>query len=506
MKKLGMMILMALVATVAVHAETLALWELDDVLADSSSATVDTVHSNMAASTLDAGAGLATAISWPNALGGLADWNLSPSLQYAIETGDDYFSFTLTPDAGQMATYSNLFARFAVNAGDDGAYVQFHLLSDKTGFTTNGVLGTFTVEDNVAPNYSSIIYENSFDLSAVSELQGVQGDTEFRIYVTATNGNRMAIGHNNYVNFTDDLRVDGFVQVATSPPPVVVVELAKWELDDLAASQSTGTVDWVHADMASTDLIAQPGGFSTGIAWPNAMGGFADWHLGGSLEWTLQNSPNNYFTITLTPDSGKVVSYKNLFARFAVNTGDDGAYVQFHLLSDKTGFTTNNILGTFTVEDNVAPNYSSIIYTHDFDMSTIPELQDLTEAIEFRIYATATNGNRMAIGHNHFVNGTDDLVVSGTIEDLPYVPATIVDWEFVSGSVMKLVVDAPADPALYYPKGSTDLTAGFSGVAHSDDAGGPFVITNLSYSTAEGDNEAIYVETTEAAKFFGIGQ
>ena len=66
--------------------------------------------------------------------------------------------------------------------------------------------------------------------------------------------------------------------------------------------------------------------------------------------------------------------------------------------------------------------------------------------------------------------------------------------------------DAPADSALYYPKGTADLTLGFSDVAHSDNAAGPFIVTNLSYSTAEGDDEAIYVETTEDAKFFGIGE
>ena len=508
MKKLGIVIMMVMFVAAAVQAETLALWELDDLVASSSSATVDTVHPDMSATDLTAGAGLATGIGWANAMGGFADWNLTPNLQNAI-LSEDYFTTTLTLDAGKMASFSNLFARFAVNTGSNpSSDVTFLLLSDKTGFTTNDVLGSFNVT-TAASGYPSTIFTNDFDLSAVSGLQGVQGDTEFRIYVTATNGNRMAIGHDNWLDpSADDLRFDGIVQVATSPPPAVVVELAKWDLDDLAASQSTGSVDWVNADMSSSDLIAQPGGFDTGIDWPNALGGFADWHLGGSLEWTLQNKPNNYFTITLAPGSGKQVTYDSLFARFAVNAGDDGAYVSFHLLSDQTGFTTSNVLGTFTVEDNVAPNYNSIIYTHEFDLSEVAELQDLTGAIEFRIYATATNGNRMAIGHNSWVNGTDDLVVSGSIEDLPYVPATILSWTSISDSVMKLVVDAPADPALYYPKGTTDLTLGFSGVPHSDNAAGPFTtITNLSYSTPDGDgNKEIFVETTEDAKFFGIGE
>ena len=90
----------------------------------------------------------------------------------------------------------------------------------------------------------------------------------------------------------------------------------------------------------------------------------------------------------------------------------------------------------------------------------------------------------------------------------PMLPATILSWTAVSNGVMKMVVDAPGITSLYRPKATTDLLAGtWANVPHSDDGVNPFVVTNLGYSTtdATGTNEVIYVNATEATKFFGIG-
>ena len=506
MKKLGIMIAIAMIAATAVRAETLVLWELDDLAASQATASADTVHSNMSSTALTAGAGLATGIGWPNALGGLADWNLTPNLENAI-LNDDYFSFTLTTDAGKKVSCSNLFSRVAVNNPDGSADVTFFILSDRTGFTKNDALDSFNVT-NAAVQSASTIFTNNFNLSTVSELQSAQGAIEFRIYVSATGGNRMAIGHDNFANGTDDLRVDGIVEEATSLP---VVELALWNLDGLAANSKTATVDTVHADMSSSDLVSGAGILitdgGTGVGWPHSLAGYAHWALPPSLEYAIQTG-NNYYSFTLTPDSGSKVGYDNLFATFSANTGGGTNDITYYLLASQTGFSTNAILGSFRINDNV-PNYSPSVYTHEFDLSAFPELKDLAEPTEFRIYATSVWGNRMGIGLGHAsADGADDLRVEGTIEELGYVPATIVSWTSVSDSVMKLVIDVPADPALYYPKATTDLVSGtWAGVPHSNTDAGPFdTITNLSYSATEGGNKAIFVETTETAKFFGIGE
>ena len=104
----------------------------------------------------------------------------------------------------------------------------------------------------------------------------------------------------------------------------------------------------------------------------------------------------------------------------------------------------------------------------------------------------------------------DNLTVT-TIADAappgPITPATIVGWSAFSTNVMRMVVDAPDLATNYYPQTTTDLVNGtWSNVAHSIDGSDPFIVTNLSYSTAEGANEVIYVHADNAVAFFGIGE
>ena len=88
----------------------------------------------------------------------------------------------------------------------------------------------------------------------------------------------------------------------------------------------------------------------------------------------------------------------------------------------------------------------------------------------------------------------------------PVTPAMIMGWTSLPGNIMRMVVNAPDAAENYYPKATTNLTDGvWSNVAHSATAAGPFAVTNLSVSTAEGTNEVIYVQADEPAKFFGIG-
>ena len=505
MKKLALLITTALIAATGVQAATLALWENDDILTETNSTPVDLTHTGVSAGVLEIAniPNPNAANAWDNTLDAyISDASWITNLTEAI-SGSRYYSFSVTPDAGKQIDCSNVFARVFVNGSGGQASVQCVLMSSATGFAVGDEIGSFTASSLVGGTGESTT--NSFDVSGVAELQDQPSPVEFRLYVVLTGGNhsRVGIGHAVFADGADDVRVDGTVEAATSLP---IVTLAQWNLDGLAANSSSAAVDVVHSNMSSTALVAQPGGFDTSIGWNHSMGGLADWHLGGSLVWTLDNKPNNYFTITLTPDAGKEVGYEKIFTRFSVNTGSGTANVTFHLLSDQTGFTTNNVLGIYNVSNNV-PDYTPTTNTHEFDLSEVAELQNLTGPTEFRIYATATSGNRMAIGKAFSADGgADDLRVYGSIEELAYVPATILSWTSVSDTVMKLVVDAPADPALYYPKGTVDLTVGFSGVAHSDNVAGPFIVTNLSYSTAEGDDEAIYVETTATEKFFGIGE
>ncbi|MCF7816376.1 MAG: hypothetical protein K9M54_00710 [Kiritimatiellales bacterium] len=98
-------------------------------------------------------------------------------------------------------------------------------------------------------------------------------------------------------------------------------------------------------------------------------------------------------------------------------------------------------------------------------------------------------------------------VIAEPVPPGPITPATIVGWSVFSTNVMRMVVDAPDSATNYYPKTISDLVNGtWTNVAHSIDGSDPFIVTNLSYSTADGSNEVIYVQADSAAGFFGIGE
>jgi len=89
----------------------------------------------------------------------------------------------------------------------------------------------------------------------------------------------------------------------------------------------------------------------------------------------------------------------------------------------------------------------------------------------------------------------------------PMVSATILSLTAVSDGIMQMVVDAPGITSFYHPEATTDLAIGtWTNVPHSSSVGGTYYKTNLSYSTADatGTNEVIYLQTTDAAKFFNI--
>ncbi len=91
------------------------------------------------------------------------------------------------------------------------------------------------------------------------------------------------------------------------------------------------------------------------------------------------------------------------------------------------------------------------------------------------------------------------------VDDGAAPPATILGWSAVSGNLMEMVVAVPGIPSLYHPEGRLDLASGtWANVAHSIDGNDPFVVTNLGYSAASGDNRMIYVKAEDGKGFFNI--
>lgn len=95
-----------------------------------------------------------------------------------------------------------------------------------------------------------------------------------------------------------------------------------------------------------------------------------------------------------------------------------------------------------------------------------------------------------------------NIIISSVTAAAP----TIISLTAVSNGVMKMVVDAQSTGNNYYPIADNDLTvASWTTVEHSDNPTTGFAVTNLDYSTTSGTNKVIYVQSTEAQKFFKIG-
>jgi hypothetical protein len=87
----------------------------------------------------------------------------------------------------------------------------------------------------------------------------------------------------------------------------------------------------------------------------------------------------------------------------------------------------------------------------------------------------------------------------------PTAAADIVSVTSLSNDVMQLEINTPSPTEYYYPESKLDLTGGtWERIPHSDDGVNPFIIEDLNYSTTDGTNVFIYVETTNSAEFIRI--
>lgn len=522
MKKttIGLIAAAALVSATAVQAATLALWDNDNLLGPTRSNAVNTVAADVSAGYLELGVGLAApgigndGTPWDNALDAFV-YNGVTSLASAIAAGH-YFGFSVTPDAGKQIDYSNILARVTLNDAGDGAgsSVQVVLMSSATGFADGDEIGSFTVVHAPGQGATDVtVTTNGFDVSGVASLQNQPSTIEFRLYIVPAGGSysRVAVGHIFSTEADpDDIRVDGAVEDATTLP---VIPLAMWDNDNVTARGArSNAVHTVAAGISASDLALSYRWFNDLSPWPNSI-----WALCSDLPAVTNLSEsiasNRYFSVFMEPAPGKQADYTRFSVRITLNAGwagDGDTAVKFYLMSSATGFNPGDEIGSFTATRNNAADGGSATDNGliGMDISTVSALQNITDEVEFRIYVVLTDGdsNRWGIGHIFYADAQDDVLVEGRIEDAPFFPATIVGWDSVSGSVMKMEISAPSAAMLYYPKATTSLnTVPWAGVPHSDDGVNPFVVTNLTYSTTEGSNKVIYVETTDTAKFFGIG-
>ena len=77
-------------------------------------------------------------------------------------------------------------------------------------------------------------------------------------------------------------------------------------------------------------------------------------------------------------------------------------------------------------------------------------------------------------------------------------------FKLVAPGIYEIEVETK-NPDVQHLLGSTDLVnGGWSSIPHSDDGLNPYVQTNLLYSTPNGVNRVIYIQSGDAQAFFGV--
>ena len=313
----------------------------------------------------------------------------------------------------------------------------------------------------------------------------------------------------------------------------------------------------VHANTVTENFDYTDGVISTnhngGTGWAAAYRSYDGGD--GVTESKIDIASGQLYYDNATTNSGTTSIYRDIATPFSSGTvyasvrmedlNDDQRYWGIKLYSGGTekmligqgsgrenwtidGVTTNSVDET-VIESSVDSNASTLLLvklelgaylgTHDLITFWVnPDLssgEDVGTSVGGTSYIGVSPGELTTIrviggGYSSTYGvpefNIDDIRISDVTPFALQDPATIVSWSTVSDSVMKLVIDAPWAADLYYPKATTNLNTPWAAVSHSDDGVHDFVVTNLSYSTAEGTNEVIYVETTNAIKFFGIGE
>ncbi len=189
--------------------------------------------------------------------------------------------------------------------------------------------------------------------------------------------------------------------------------IARWD-NDLLGGINAGPIaaNNLGVDIANAELGRGPGG--TASTYTNTFG-MRNAH---STELQHAVTSNRYLTMNMEADTGFMFTLTNVFVRLQAQNATDYA-VNFTLFSGATGYDVGNELVTWTV-GGTGNNADWLGQVRQFDLSGVTALQDITSA-EFRLYAWGQVGafTQVGIGRASQVNGTDDLVFTGTIAVVP---------------------------------------------------------------------------------------
>ncbi len=201
-----------LLTSVPASAAVIVGFDFDGLATNQTSAGPGTTDPGVSSSNFTLAAGNATA-GWSDAIATIQNNATINSLATAV-AADDFFSFTVTPGAGNEMSFTDLFVQFSLGANTQPAATEFSLLSDIDGFTTS--IGS-PLSGSATTAFAT--GTGTFDLTSL----GAQtGPVEFRIYYHNTGANsmtRIGIGRAFSSSATPALTLNGTVTPTAVPEP-----------------------------------------------------------------------------------------------------------------------------------------------------------------------------------------------------------------------------------------------------------------------------------------------
>ena len=308
----------------------------------------------------------------------------SATTDYILDAiaGDDYLSFTITPNGGYSMNLTNLtfdYGYTSTASNQIGKILTAYLLTDIDGFTNElDVLDSQTITVTNVAGASSIPYQPvTIDLSGV-QFQDVATATEFRIYLTddATD--------NDVIHRLDNVVLDGLVVLNGSVGDTTAVldpeEIAIVQTQPATPSTVlTGSVDFVYTCATNLNITSiavtdesDPGSFTVLSAVPQTL------------------DPTN--AATSVPLE---FEFNNLTAN--LTWGSATGLVNIAWSEEGSGIT-NDIVAPISVfipepatAADVNPDELIMVQTNAATSSTV-----LTGSVDF-VYSCATNLNILAI-------------------------------------------------------------------------------------------------------------
>ncbi|MCK4564246.1 MAG: hypothetical protein KAU94_06210, partial [Verrucomicrobia bacterium] len=363
---------------------------------------------------------------------------------------------------------------------------------------------------------------------------GVGGDAQFTVSLievatdTVLGSSNLVVAATGAINNTYTLVGTASLSInyntnAVTAGSAVALRIERTDADDGLVGdnwQSTAFVDTITVDAVGVTITPpEPPPLPTEVVLLN--GNFEDGADNNSASNWTDTGSNAYYL----PAEGPYVGNRALSIQDGASAEQDlevPAYLfpgTWILTFDK-GFRDDFFTGTATVTMSLIDAVDSTVFaTTNFEVTGTgsPDTASIVfspESVVFDMAAVSSNNIVLKIENTTGGGGTvwertalvDNLVL--TVENAIGAPATILSLSPGPAGTLRLVIDAPGAQASYWPKARTSLILGdWEGVAHSVDGSDPWQVTNLTYVTEfeSGTNEVIYVQASDAAKFFGVG-